>query len=359
MSLNPTPPIFEPARPPDGEFTLEELQGHLQTAIYVEMSTIPLYLYAYYSIKDGDHGSAARRTIMEVCKEEMLHLALAGNTLYALGKIPTLYGQTFIPKFPEDILYTKIKMSLRDGRQENIQTFVDIEAPSAPVKPKLPAIPEYKSIGEFYQAIQTQLRQHGSSIREGTNQISLNDSIWYRDDLIVVSNLQQALDAMETIIIQGEGGDGGHHLEFLKLRESSNPWEWYPVPENPQTESYSDKKFYEVLLTFDAAYCYLVLNIERLYQVSGNKRGDCSANIRGIMAGILTPLAEFLRKEQVDANTVAGPCFNYYPFDSRDPLISLKNEIATAVTKYTAEQQVDLERIQGRINGLKQLPAVD
>ena len=64
--------------------------------------------------------------VAEVFKEEMLHLALAGNTLYALGKPPTLYGQTFIPTFPRNILYTKIKMNLRDGRQDNIQTFVDV-----------------------------------------------------------------------------------------------------------------------------------------------------------------------------------------------------------------------------------------
>ena len=55
--------IFVPAQPPiGGEFTLEDLQEHLQTAIVVEMSTIPLYLYAYFSIKEGD-GDTARETI--------------------------------------------------------------------------------------------------------------------------------------------------------------------------------------------------------------------------------------------------------------------------------------------------------
>ena len=66
--------------------------------------------------------------IAEVAKEEMLHLALAGNTLYALGKNPILYDEKYIPKFPEDILYTKIEMNLRDGRREHIKTFVDVRA---------------------------------------------------------------------------------------------------------------------------------------------------------------------------------------------------------------------------------------
>jgi siroheme synthase (precorrin-2 oxidase/ferrochelatase) len=113
--------------------------------------------------------------VAEVAKEEMLHLALASNTLYALGKPPTLYGQTFIPEFPSNILYTKIKMSLRDGRRENIQTFVDvcaststfigqvlttcsqIEAPSDTLEDPTYAnvLPDYKSIGKFYEAIKT------------------------------------------------------------------------------------------------------------------------------------------------------------------------------------------------------------
>lgn len=56
----------------------------------------------------------------------MLHLALASNTLYSVGRSPTLYSQATIPVFPSNILYTKIQMDLRDGRQDNIQTFVDV-----------------------------------------------------------------------------------------------------------------------------------------------------------------------------------------------------------------------------------------
>ena len=56
----------------------------------------------------------------------MLHLALVSNTLYAIGKTPTLYDEKYIPTFPSNILYTSIKMNLRDGRRENIETFVDV-----------------------------------------------------------------------------------------------------------------------------------------------------------------------------------------------------------------------------------------
>ena len=77
------------------------------------------------------------------------------------------------------------------------------------------------------------------------------------------------------------------------------------------------------------------------------------------MSPILSPLAEFLHKEKIDPNAdpVVGPCFNYYRLDSNDPLGSVKNEIAAAVAKYDGDKKRELEVIQRRINGLRQLPA--
>jgi len=49
------PPIYDaPTGPPDwnGENGLEELKKHLQTAVLLELHTIPLYLFAAYSIKE-------------------------------------------------------------------------------------------------------------------------------------------------------------------------------------------------------------------------------------------------------------------------------------------------------------------
>ena len=64
--------------------------------------------------------------VAEVCQEEMLHLALASNTLYALGKNPILYDERYIPTFPSNILYTPIEMNLREGSRKNIETFVKV-----------------------------------------------------------------------------------------------------------------------------------------------------------------------------------------------------------------------------------------
>jgi hypothetical protein len=83
---------------------LGELKTYLQVAAEVELATIPIYLYTYYSIvRDGTIGenmSAAQLyankaggLIMSVAVEEMLHMSLAGNVLHALGVEPVLYGR--------------------------------------------------------------------------------------------------------------------------------------------------------------------------------------------------------------------------------------------------------------------------
>lgn len=94
------------------EDALTRLKKDLQTAINVELSTIPLYLYTYYSIarrvsyddKSPDVANSfpnsswtrwadeAGALLMSVVVEEMLHMSLAGNVLAAMGVQPVLYG---------------------------------------------------------------------------------------------------------------------------------------------------------------------------------------------------------------------------------------------------------------------------
>lgn len=56
------PPLKIPAHAPNwsGPDGLEELKNHLQTAVILELHTIPLYLFAMYSIKDQADDSAAK-----------------------------------------------------------------------------------------------------------------------------------------------------------------------------------------------------------------------------------------------------------------------------------------------------------
>ncbi len=68
--------------------TLAELRDHLQYAIGLELTTIPAYLCALYTIVPGAN-TAAYEVIESVVLEEMLHMALAANVLNAIGGAPS------------------------------------------------------------------------------------------------------------------------------------------------------------------------------------------------------------------------------------------------------------------------------
>jgi hypothetical protein len=58
--------------------SIESLHTHLQWAIQVESTTIPPYLCALYSIKDG-HNQEATEILRSIFLEEMLHMTLCGK----------------------------------------------------------------------------------------------------------------------------------------------------------------------------------------------------------------------------------------------------------------------------------------
>ena len=77
---------------------------------------------------------------------------------------------------------------------------------------------------------------------------------------IIVKNLKTAIEAIDVIVIQGEGSPGpyddpdklekDHYDIFLELKKGDATWETYPVVENPVTSDYwsLDKKIYHVSL---------------------------------------------------------------------------------------------------------------
>ncbi|RIB10952.1 ferritin-like-domain-containing protein [Gigaspora rosea] len=64
--------------------TLDNLYEMLKIAMMIELTTIPPYLYAMYSIKPGTEiGDEIRRQLRHVAAEEMLHLSLVANLISA------------------------------------------------------------------------------------------------------------------------------------------------------------------------------------------------------------------------------------------------------------------------------------
>lgn len=214
--------------------------------------------------------------------------------------------------------------------------------------------------------------------------------------IVYVTDLTSALTALQTIVNQGEGNprpfDGpakdekDHYDIYLDLQQGPRTWDVYPVVTDPTTAKYFDldKKVYAVRLiinadaldgrfpdqvskvsrTVDAAFCYLLLTLEKLWDVSSvDGRGSLvGSNMFPLMTGILAPLAGFLIQQPVgSAGEVAGPCFGYYPFASgAGALNDLKQEIQAAIDAYAGNSgaQGQLQSIQQSISGLVDVTAV-
>ena len=150
------------------ERALFELKTHLQIAIEVELATIPIYLYTYYSIDRTPAGfpdtplsrfaNMAGATLLGVAVEEMLHLSLSSNILYALGQQPQLYLHSPSP-FPTNLPgHTKlgpnakpIALPLSKFSVDQLWHFLEIEFPAASDAP--PEGQNWNTIGQIYSYI--------------------------------------------------------------------------------------------------------------------------------------------------------------------------------------------------------------
>ncbi|HMV68151.1 MAG TPA: ferritin-like protein, partial [Myxococcota bacterium] len=198
--------------------TLPSLRRHLQTAIELEHATIPAYLCALYSLHDGSNVEVAA-ILRSVVLEEMLHLTLAANVLNAIGGRPKLDAPRFVPDYPTYLPHSDRSFLVGLGPLTPAQNdvFCQIEQPSAHDAP--PEAHDYQTIGQFYAAIQDGLRTLAArrDIFTGDPERQVRPEHYYGGGGEVIpvdgptreAKLEQALAALDEIIGQGEGVDGG------------------------------------------------------------------------------------------------------------------------------------------------------
>src|SRR5262249_17438027 len=107
------------------------LQQALQRAIELELSTIPPYLCALWSI--ADLAGPVYDQLLEVAVEEMFHMALACNMLRALGVKPEIATAAAVPKYPGP-LPGGVRPGLEVGlqclsKEQLLKVFMEIEMP--------------------------------------------------------------------------------------------------------------------------------------------------------------------------------------------------------------------------------------
>ncbi|WEO93743.1 ferritin-like protein [Streptomyces sp. FXJ1.172] len=207
------------ARNPEPIKNLTELKAALQLAVGLELSTIPVYLTALYSIKDGTNPDAAQ-TIRSVVMEEMLHMALAANVLNCLGEKPSTGPVEFrgrqvnpVPAYPfTSPLVSGIgELALRPLTPEAVDCFVRIEHPhhgaSSPAEIKCPE-GGYPTIGEFYDAISAALQNKKickDADFKAVNQVKATQYYGGAGEVVEVKDRGSALAAIHRIVDQGEG----------------------------------------------------------------------------------------------------------------------------------------------------------
>ncbi|KAF8810822.1 hypothetical protein BYT27DRAFT_7091051 [Phlegmacium glaucopus] len=338
---------------------LVELEQHLQAAVSLELKTIPLYLYAVYSIKKP---GPASWSIMSVVKQEMLHLALAGNILCSIGGDAILYKKKtekhfFVPEYPDEMLYRDFTLNLDSANKRTLRAFME----ACTIK----EFELYPSIGAFYQAISLGIQfpkllkrwdtvyDNGLFLPETTNrQFSYEDSSWYDKSMIIIKDIDSAQAAIRTIVDQGEGStmsphpklpNSGRvlepappvaiksHFEVFEDLYNGPKLDHHNFIENPKTSDLAEKQdgtpaheAHPVLVACDAVYCYLLISIEKVWDpsIGATKRSELvTINMRNIMLNVLRPLATFLTKQQYKKGEITyqlAPFFNLYEFGNSE-----------------------------------------
>lgn len=320
----------------------------LQSAVELEHSTIPVYLYALYSL-DPAKNSAIAKIIQTVVIEEMLHMTLAANVLNALGGSPQIDKPDFIPSYPGPLpggVETDLIVHLAPFTADQLSTFLQIEQPEDPLPIRFDASAqdEGTTIGQFYQAIIAALAQlpPGSFHNPPRNQVRPD----LMDGAIIVTDLATAQQALNTIIEQGEGSstspeDGrnssepAHFYRFMQIYRAATlqpaphrkpPWAFsgarvlfdatgvYPVPTDPKASAYPDGSAQAIANdTFNYTYTSLLRALHLLFNgTNSEQQMNCAIGLmmslkgqaKAMMAGIPNASAP---------NT--GPSFEYQPMN--------------------------------------------
>lgn len=339
--------------------TLEQLKEHVELAIAIEMSTIPPYLYAMYSLED--HESEAALLLRSIVAEEMLHAALATNLLLALGGNPDFEGTKYIPRYPSLMPHHKppLTLGLVPISENSLRdVFMRIEQPELHGAPSEPD--EYETLGQFYHAIEEALEQLDATHEIFSNPQTvrqMSDHRFYRPvefdaedsgGLAAISNLATAEAAIEVIIHQGEGlsddrwADPGHqelthYHKLLQIAEGDSPLGAVRnLPHNPRSSDYPDP-LRKVNDLFNGIYRGLSLVMARIFEGEDSQPRAVGV-LYILMADVLAQLGRFLVSQPLEDGFMAAPTFEVYEFasdDRVDEMVSLAHEVSAEFGELT------------------------
>ena len=334
----------------------EDLIRHLQWALCVEISTIPPYLCALYSIID--RGTTAAALVRSVVVEEMLHAQLVSNLMNSIGGAPSLHPK-FIPLYPGYIRHHAAGgpfiqlQALSPALARTV--FMAIEQPEA--SPQAPAEGNhFETIGQFYKAIEegfANCLERDPTLFERNTGLQRTDTYFGGGGgrLVIAHNLKSARRAINEITEQGEGAthpqppvpgeepDGDFDNYGIRLDGTygpilGTPWELshfrkfeqladgevaipptYPMLPNPSSDRF-ESPCRELAELFDGCYTLVLLALEQSFAKPATEESFFGVAFP-IMQSVLPALASLLMQTPLERGAdpslgpTAGPGFAY------------------------------------------------
>ncbi|HVZ99738.1 MAG TPA: ferritin-like domain-containing protein [Caulobacterales bacterium] len=321
------PALLSPSR--------EQLVHTLYEAAELEHNLMCTYLYAAFSLKDGEAEGLSsveaeavarwRREILDVAIEEMGHLTAVWNITAALGGAPH-FGRDNFPLSPGR-LPASVVVKLAPFNEAVLQHFVFLERPHKSTEPdgegfapelefrrgvagkRLTPMPlDYETVGDFYAALSDGLRSLVETIGEksafcGDPGLQLSPAEIDLNGAKTVICAKTALAAFDAIVRQGEGAPAdstdSHFQKFIAVREeyralkARNPdfAPAFPAAHNPVLRRPPDPhgrvwlEDGEAIATVDlanAAYGLMLRLLAYAYAISGPSREKALAVDLGV-----------------------------------------------------------------------------
>jgi hypothetical protein len=363
----------------------EELLFLLGEAAEVEHAVCCSYLYAAFSLRTGPADGLAgdqlaavtrwRHALAHIALQEMVHLAMANNLLAAVGGAPHLMRGPFPRRLP---YAPEITLALSPLDEATLQRFLYIERPEdldiadvagavrrarvvpAPTGPPVLAAPrEFDSLGGLYRGLERGLaglvdRYGEAAVFVGSRRTQSAATLFAfpteLPELVPVTGLASARQAIEVIVAEGEGTRGdwstAHFGRFLAmltelrtLRERDPAFApARPAVENPHVRDprdllrspgwrgeasrqglpvgpVDDPAAVAVSDLFDACYGTLLRLLERLFQHGAETAAElrlvADAGVE-VMWSVIRPLGELLTRLPAGPSSpgrTAGPGF--------------------------------------------------
>jgi hypothetical protein len=211
------------------DVTVADVQMLLQAALEVERFTIPPYLTALYSINEGTNIESTA-LIRSVVVEEMLHISLDCNVLNAIGGAPDLRVWPSDADYPNPLPYSAGTFTVNISRFDppTLATFCEIEHPGTGAEGI-----GYHELSEFYRFIMAALVELDQKTPGGVFVGDPSRQVWpshyYSAGgmLLPVTDLASALAALQLVIDEGEGADGGTSADDERFNQAYEPAHYY------------------------------------------------------------------------------------------------------------------------------------